>query len=110
MKQLVEEIEVFTKQCHVMFHRDCIGGVMVSVLVTSVEDHWVVQVVVSGVMLTLPTAGGFTTTSSQSRDIAGNITCRRFLKYIKRSCTGRNVVPQGHSIQISSQPVFVRIP
>jgi hypothetical protein len=46
----------------------------------------VVQVVVAGVMLTLPTAGGFTTTSSQSRDIAGQITCRRFLKYIKRSC------------------------
>ena len=46
----------------------------------------VVQVVVAGVMLTLPTAGGFTTTSSQSRDIAGKITCRRFLKYIKRSC------------------------
>jgi hypothetical protein len=38
MKQLVEEIAVFTKQCHVMFHRDCIGGVMVSVLVTSEED------------------------------------------------------------------------
>jgi hypothetical protein len=29
----------------------------------------VVQVVVAGVMLTQPTAGGFTTNSSQSRDI-----------------------------------------
>ena len=41
MKQLVEEIEVFTKQCQVMFHRDCIGVVIVSVLVTCVEDHWI---------------------------------------------------------------------
>ena len=41
MTQLVEDIEVFTKQGHVMFHRDYIGDVMVSVLATSVDDHWI---------------------------------------------------------------------
>jgi hypothetical protein len=46
----------------------------------------VLQDFVAGVMLTLPTAGGFTINSSQSMDIARKNTCSRFLKRIKRSC------------------------
>ena len=78
----------------------------------------VLQVVVAGLMLTQPTAGGFTTNSSQSRDIAG----KKYLQAVSevhqaivhvlttRRYAGRNVAPPGHIIQIPCQPVFALIP